>query len=193
MQCLRIPSVDPSEGQIYPLNTHSVLTLGSLSLHRRRKTVLFLVGCNGHLALISAGLSRKVSLIGSLLAMLSLSMTCRSVLVVACCERWEGSCLFLLSGQHCPSWVRKGEEDSLSEMSSKPASSTAQVPSALSPMTSWHESWLTAQQILGQDPGLEVTHAKDSSVSSVTGHCPTFMSWRAPAGRILQQGRKGDA
>lgn len=107
MQCLRIPSVDPSEGQIYPSNAHSVLTLGPLSLHRRRKTVLFLVGCNGHLALISAGLSRKVSLIGSLLALLSLSMTCHSALVVACHERWEGRCLFLLSGQHCPRRVRR--------------------------------------------------------------------------------------
>lgn len=63
MQCLRIPSVDPSEGQIYPSNTHPVLNVGALSLDmgEGRLHVLFLVGCNGHLEIISAGLSRKMS------------------------------------------------------------------------------------------------------------------------------------
>lgn len=35
------------------------------------------------------------------------------------------------------------------------------------------------QQTLGQDPGLEVTHAKVSLLChhSLTGHCPSSMSW----------------
>lgn len=51
------------------------------------------------------------------------------------------------------------------------------------------------QQTLGQDPDLEVTHAETSPLyhHSLTGHCPTSLSWWAPAGGILQQGTKGEA
>lgn len=68
-------------------------------------------------------------------------------------RRWEGRCLFVLSGQPGPSWARKGEEDS--SWVRKAANLQASQCKALmnvSLLTLWHRPWLTGTADPGAGP-----------------------------------------